>query len=430
MIGEKWLSDVIFTTVKSKANLSLVKESKFGDFATATLSKAVNTEVTNDITFGAWRAEAGGRRSTIVFCVDLAHVSDLTGLFCRHGVDARYITGDTAKQIRSERLDAFKAGEFPVLINCGVFTEGTDIPNIDCVLLARPTRSRNLLVQMIGRGMRLHPGKQNCHVIDMVASLKSDIVTVPTLFGLDPAEIVSRVGVKELKDMHKRKTGTAGDHGGAAEVHSYAPPRNHLGWRVELTRYDSVFDLVEDTSHDRHIRSISGLAWVGVGADRYILSDKDGSFIELRGDDGSLPRYRIYHTGRVPIKLGAGRGWQPYRRSQEIAAAETFTDAVHAADTFASQTFPRFMIDRHQGWRATGATAGQLAFLNRMRDERAQLEESEISRGRAADMITKIKFGARGQLKAMKAAQKREVRAAAGRQLRTREEVRVGPLDE
>ena len=77
-----------------------------------------------------------------------------------------------------------------MLVNCGVFTEGTDIPNIDCVLLARPTKSRNLLVQMIGRGMRLHPGKINCHIIDMIGSIERGIVTVPTLMGLDPDEIL------------------------------------------------------------------------------------------------------------------------------------------------------------------------------------------------------------------------------------------------
>ena len=79
-----------------------------------------------------------------------------------------------------------------MLVNCGIFTEGTDIPNIDCILLARPTRSRNLIVQMIGRGMRLSPGKKDCHVIDMVGSVKAQgVISTPTLFGLDPNEIVT-----------------------------------------------------------------------------------------------------------------------------------------------------------------------------------------------------------------------------------------------
>jgi len=87
-----------------------------------------------------------------------------------------------------------------VLVNCGIFTEGTDIPNIDCILLARPTRSRNLIVQMIGRGMRLSPGKKDCHVIDMVGSVKAHgVVSTPTLFGLDPNEIVTEETADSLK---------------------------------------------------------------------------------------------------------------------------------------------------------------------------------------------------------------------------------------
>ena len=182
MIGEKWLSDVIFTTVQSKADVSGVKSGPAVDLQVGDLSRAVYTLETNDITVSAWKSRAADRKSTLVFCVDLAHVADLTAAFRRRGILANFVTGDTPKRVRSERLDAFRNRQYPVLLNCGVFTEGTDIPNIDCVVLARPTKSRNLLVQMIGRGMRLYAGKENCHIIDMVASLEAGIVTTPTLY--------------------------------------------------------------------------------------------------------------------------------------------------------------------------------------------------------------------------------------------------------
>ena len=187
MIGENWLSNVVFTTVQSKANISGVKRGPAGDFQLGDLSRAVNTPETNDTTVRAWMAKAAGRKSTLVFCVDLAHVSDLTATFRRQGVEAKFVSGDTPKRVRSERLDAFRSRQFPVLLNCGVFTEGTDIPNIDCIVLARPTKSRNLLIQMIGRGMRLYPRKDNCHIIDMVASLEAGIVTTPTLYVFSKA---------------------------------------------------------------------------------------------------------------------------------------------------------------------------------------------------------------------------------------------------
>lgn len=68
------------------------------------------------------------------------------------------------------------------------------MPNIDCVMVARPTRSRNLFAQIIGRGMRLSPktGKRDCRIIDFVDSLErvGNIVSAPELLGLEPDEVV------------------------------------------------------------------------------------------------------------------------------------------------------------------------------------------------------------------------------------------------
>merc|ERR1712093_801075 len=71
MIGEKWLSDVIFTTVQTKADISRVKKGANGDFQPSELSRVVNTEQVNDITVRSWMSKAEGRKSTLVFCVDL-----------------------------------------------------------------------------------------------------------------------------------------------------------------------------------------------------------------------------------------------------------------------------------------------------------------------------------------------------------------------
>ena len=127
MIEDKWLADVRFTTVQSGADLSRVETLRGGDFQTASLSKAVNTPESNDITVRSWLSIAGERKSTLVFCVDLNHVAAMTAAFRVHGIDARFVTSDTQTKIRAERLSMFKNGEYPVLLNCGIFTEGTDI---------------------------------------------------------------------------------------------------------------------------------------------------------------------------------------------------------------------------------------------------------------------------------------------------------------
>ncbi len=442
MIGEKWLADVIFTTVESRANLSKVKLSSDGDFATAQLAKAVNTPENNEITFKAWQAEAGSRKSTLVFCVDLDHVSSLTSVFRQHGIDAQYITGSTKKRIRGERLDAFRDRKFPVLLNCGVFTEGTDIPNIDCVLLARPTKSRNLLVQMIGRGMRLYPGKDNCHVIDMVSSLETGIVSVPTLFGLDPSEIVDKATPAQMKDLKTRRLeeqDSQNQQTRSLSTSSSASP-DISDYRLTITHYDTVQDLIDDTSGERHIRALSANAWVQTSDAKFVLSARDGVLtIELNSEPTSSStntatkdkKFVVIYKSTLPPSP-ATKSKAPYSRPRTIATSPTLSDAIHAADTFAATKFERIFIRTQSEWRRQPASEGQLAFLNRFRGDEAPLTADQVTKGKAADMLTKWKFGARGRFEKMLVRKRREERemrrVERGQELRRREEVRVGPL--
>ncbi|KAL2395187.1 hypothetical protein ABEF93_001624 [Exophiala dermatitidis] len=432
MIGEKWLSDVMFTTVKSRADLSKVGSGRDGDFQTGQLSAAVNTDVTNEITVQAWMAEARERKSTLVFCVDINHVVSLTETFRNHGIDARYITGSTKKRVRGERLDAFRNREFPVLLNCGVFTEGTDMPNIDCVLLARPTKSRNLLVQMIGRGMRLYPGKTDCHVIDMVASLETGIVTVPSLFGLDPSEMVKEArpdDLKNLKDKQAKEEYSASSSSSASA--SMPMPDHHL----DFTHYDTVHDLIEDSSGERHVRAMSPNAWVQVDSHKYILAARGGILtLERRLSDASDAYVVIWKHQLPPTEASKS----PWSRPRTIATAATLSDALHAADTFASSKFERVMIATQSSWRKGPASKGQLDFLNRLRDVTADdgvepLTEDQVTKGQAADMITKVKFGARGRFDklqvSMRKAEKAGLKRRKDMERRARETVRVGPLE-
>ncbi|RXG49706.1 hypothetical protein VDGE_00358 [Verticillium dahliae] len=431
MIGEKWLSDVVFTTVKSTADISRVKNGVNGDFQAGELSRVVNTDQINEITVRSWLARAQGRRSTLVFCVDLAHVAGLTQKFRRFGLDARFVTGDTPTIERSEILRAFRNGEFPVLVNCGVFTEGTDIPNIDCIVLARPTRSRNLLVQMIGRGMRLHAGKTNCHIIDMVSSLETGIVTTPTLFGLDPGELLERASMDDIKSSKERKDDETHRRQAAYSDTSTAGSSPE-SMSISFTEYSSVYDLIEDTSGEKHIRSMSQHAWVQVGQDKYVLCAPNGSFIRLERienhSDPSKPLFHAVEMRALPPEISKS----PYAAPRELLQATTFADAVHGSDKYASETFPHVFIHRYQSWRKKPPTQGQIDFLNKMRPKDEPLAEGEITKGQATDMITKIKHGAKGRFASLEVQKRRALResqrADQREVLKLRERVSVGPL--
>jgi ATP-dependent helicase IRC3 len=133
------LCEVRFTTVKADIDLSGVTvNGANGDFNATSLAHVINTPTVNSLVVHTWLDKAGlsalasllssvltprlhtaGRRSTLIFCVNLAHVRDLTDAFRAAGVDARYVYASTPAKERKTLIEAFKAGEYPVLINCG-----------------------------------------------------------------------------------------------------------------------------------------------------------------------------------------------------------------------------------------------------------------------------------------------------------------------
>jgi ATP-dependent helicase IRC3 len=200
---------------------------------------------------------------------------------------------------------------------------------------------------------------------------------------------------------------------------------------VTFTDYDSVFDLIEDTSGERHIRAISQHAWVEVGEERYILSAASGAFLNLERSFEEATNKTIYILRETrPLPLGGTH--PPFMAPREIARAEKFVDAVHAADTYAKEKYPFRFISRHESWRNRPATESQLAFLNKLRPRNDPWTAASITKGKAGDMITKFKHGARGRFAKVEARKRREERARLrieqDHALREREHVRVGPL--
>jgi DNA repair protein RadD len=98
--------------------------------------------------------------SVLIFCSCVEHAEAV-----RHRLmGSVLITGET--EHREEILDRFKRREIRYLVNVNVLTTGFDAPNVDCVVLLRPTLSPGLYYQMVGRGFRLHPRKENCLILD------------------------------------------------------------------------------------------------------------------------------------------------------------------------------------------------------------------------------------------------------------------------
>ncbi|WWC87483.1 uncharacterized protein L201_002373 [Kwoniella dendrophila CBS 6074] len=200
LIRDNYLVPAVGAVARASLKLSEIKETgEEGDYNIDQLSEKVNESEVIDLVVRMWREKASDRRSTLVFCVCLDHLYNLQECFIRAGIDARSITGKTPVQERRQIMSDFGNGLFPVLLNCVVLTEGTDIPQIDCVFLARPTKSPGLLQQMIGRGLRPSPttGKKDCLVIDIVDN-ESEIGSLDSI-----PELWSEI----RKDMHGPRGG-------------------------------------------------------------------------------------------------------------------------------------------------------------------------------------------------------------------------------
>ena len=102
------------------------------------------------------------KRQVLIFAASVSHAEAISERIPGSAV----ITGKTKN--RGEIIKRFTERKIPCLINCMVFTEGTDIPLVETVIIARPTQSESLYAQMVGRGLRLHPEKDKLTLIDCV----------------------------------------------------------------------------------------------------------------------------------------------------------------------------------------------------------------------------------------------------------------------
>lgn len=85
---------------------------------------------------------------------------------------SNYVHAETEKKERAQMIKAFKSGSIKTIFNVGILTTGFDFPELDTVILARPTKSLTLYIQMIGRGIRPFPGKENLAMLDMCGNFK------------------------------------------------------------------------------------------------------------------------------------------------------------------------------------------------------------------------------------------------------------------
>lgn len=281
MISRGYLTDVRGQSVTlDHLNLAAVKKSG-GDYQASALGSAMVDAGSPQVIAKAMRTYASGRRC-LVFCPDVASAMATQKAI---GPSSAVVHGKTSLEDRALIYKRFETGDLQSIINCMVLTEGFDAPWADCVVIARPTQSAPLYVQMAGRGLRPWPGKSDCLILDVTGTGGR----LSTLIDLAPGEVdVVRQG-ESLADAAVR-TETEANQVVSADSLAFALKHRDI-------------DLFTSSSH-AWLRTDAGVMFIPVASSFVFLWASNGAwdvcFAPLRG------KWQRLHKS---MPLGTAMAW-------------------------------------------------------------------------------------------------------------------------
>jgi superfamily II DNA or RNA helicase len=167
-----------------------------GDFSSSQLAAANDSIELSGNLINSYRQYADGMRC-VVFAINRQHSKDIAQAYNQAGIPAAHLDGESPADERAETLAQFKTGEIKVLSNVALFDEGVDIPALEAVQIARPTKSLSRYLQICGRVLRIAEGKEHAIIIDHTENWKAHgLPDEPRRWTLKGAEEVEK---RELK---------------------------------------------------------------------------------------------------------------------------------------------------------------------------------------------------------------------------------------
>lgn len=188
LIDAGQLCDYAIYCPPSDLDLSSVSVTSTGDYSPVQLAAAVGRSHIHGDIVDTYVKRASGLRG-VTFAVNIAAGDELVSKYRAAGVAAELLTGKTPGGPRRAMMAAFRAGSILQLVSVDVVSEGFDIPAIECVSFGRPTASRGLYWQQLGRSLRTLPGKKEAIVFDHVRNVfRHGLPDAPMTFTLDRRE--------------------------------------------------------------------------------------------------------------------------------------------------------------------------------------------------------------------------------------------------
>ncbi|MBU1748788.1 MAG: DEAD/DEAH box helicase [Chloroflexi bacterium] len=379
-----YLAPLVGLSIRTQINLDGVNV-RGGDYAEGELTAAVNVLNRNELIVHAYQRFAAGR-SALAFGTSVDHAQDLATAFRAAGVSAAMVCGATPLEERRATLGALRDGGISVVCNYQVLTEGFDAPMVSCILMARPTLSQGLYIQMVGRGTRLYPGKRDCQVLDFVDSQHQMVITLEDLLGKPLAQRDAEESAREQGIILP---------GYGDEVVDYDP----YDIQVEgIGLYTATLDLLAD----------SRLSWFMLGrAASLALGDAGGTLF-------ILPPLRERDRALILERLARGQTYAQegrYARQVEflaqcaarpadyvllrcagkpvvvepLARSASFEELLGQAEALAQREGAAPIRERYRDWRGQEPTPAQARLLHSL-DPGGRA--SGVTRGQASQIIT------------------------------------------
>ena len=385
--------------VETQLDISACRVGKSGDYVEEDLAALVDVEARNSLIVDYYEKHGiidGKRLPALVFAASVAHAQHLADAFHARGYKFRAVWGAMPRRERSAIVGAYLRGELDGLVSRDLLFEGFDAPRASILLKARPTKSRVVFVQMVGRGLRLYPGKTECLLLDFVDN--GCDLDLSSVVNLDPA--AARAAVAD-------RTFLAGD-----EVEHRTEPRGR--GLVEAVVDGPLYWVQWHESGDRALHG---------GADlirpRALVEERDTSGARVtrvadyevlllpgarKADAAGWYQYQDVWTVGARLPLGAERAqsctglvrqtsgrWSAWIVARDVeparvAVADTREDACAAAEAHlrgAGFSFGRLAAD----WKGEAATERQVTALRKWRIRR---DLSTITRGEASALLDAV----------------------------------------
>lgn len=154
--------------IERAPDVSKVRKNSKGDFITSSLASVVDVPgvVKRAVTESLETIERENRQGVMWFCVNQQHCEHVNQCLMAVGYNAPIVTAKTPVKERDRIVELFKNRKLRMIINIDVYTTGFNAKHVDCIVMLRPTLSKGLYAQIVGRGLRIHPDKKDCLVLD------------------------------------------------------------------------------------------------------------------------------------------------------------------------------------------------------------------------------------------------------------------------